>query len=118
VAPGRSVGAAAGLRLLRQRSPTIVPRVSFPSRDEIQRLAIAIATDLCREDPPAIRGDMAKVAATVANAVARNFSEEAAIHHEAEQALAKMGRQPPEIDPNKLFQGLCERIAKQKGFVL
>jgi hypothetical protein len=29
-----------------------------------------------------------------------------------------MGRQGPQIDPAKLFQGICERIAKQKGFVL
>jgi hypothetical protein len=88
------------------------------SRDDIQKLAIAITTDLCREDPPAVRGEMAKVAAAVANAIAANFAAEAAIKREAEQALQQMGRQGPQIDPAKLFQGICERIAKQKGFVL
>ena len=92
--------------------------MSFLSRDDIQRLAISIATDLCREDPPAVKGDMAKVAAAAANAIARNFAEEAMVRQEAEVALAKMGRQGPAIDPAKLFQGICERIAKQKGFVL
>jgi len=33
-------------------------------------------------------------------------------------ALTKLGRQEASIDPAKLFQGLCDRIAKQKGFVL
>ncbi|HXC52449.1 MAG TPA: DUF507 family protein [Candidatus Limnocylindrales bacterium] len=88
------------------------------SRDDIQRLAISIATDLCREDPPAVKGEMNKVAAAVANAIATNFAQEAAIRREAEEALQKLGRQDPTIDPAKLFQGLCERIAKQKGFVL
>ena len=88
------------------------------SRDEIQRLAISIATDLCREDPPAVRGEMAKVAAAAANAIAANFAAEANIRREAEEALRKMGRQGPEIDVAKLMQGLCDRIAKQKGFVL
>lgn len=88
------------------------------SRDDIQKLAISIATDLCREDPPAVRGEMSKVAAAVANAIAANFAAEAAIRREAEQALAQLGRQGPQIDPARLFQGICERIAKQKGFVL
>ncbi len=97
------------------------------SRDDIQKLAIAIATDLCREDPPAVRGEMAKVAAAVANAIAQNFAAEAAIRREAETALHKMtreglgqaGRQgPQQLDEAKLFQGICDRIAKQKGFVL
>jgi hypothetical protein len=88
------------------------------TREDIQKLAIAIATDLCREDPPAVRGEMSKVAAAVANAIAANFAAEAAIRREAEDALQKMGRQGPQIDPAKLFQGICERIAKQKGFVL
>jgi hypothetical protein len=88
------------------------------SRDDIQKLAISIATDLCREDPPAVRGEMSKVAAAVANAIAANFAAEAAIRREAEQALQQLGRQGPQIDPAKLFQGICERIAKQKGFVL
>ena len=92
--------------------------MSSLSRDDIQRLAISIATDLCREDPPAVKGEMAKVAAAAANAIAVNFSQEAAIRQEAELALAKLGRQGTGIDPAKLFQGLCERIAKQKGFVL
>lgn len=92
--------------------------MSSLSRDEIQRLAIAIATDLCREDPPAVRGEMARVAAAAANAIATNFAQEGAIRREAEEALQKMGRQPASIDPAKLFQGLCDRIAKQKGFVL
>ena len=92
--------------------------MSSLSRDDIQRLAISIATDLCREDPPAVRGDMAKIAAAAANAIATNFAQEAVIRREAEDALQKMGRQPNEIDPAKLFQGICERIAKQKGFVL
>lgn len=88
------------------------------SREDIQKLAISIATDLCREDPPAVRGEMAKVAAAVANAIAQNFAAEAAIRREAEQALQQLGRQAPQIDPAKLFQGICERIAKQRGFVL
>jgi hypothetical protein len=92
--------------------------VSSLTREDIQKLAIAIATDLCREDPPAIRGDMAKVAATVANAIATNFAQEAAIRREAQAAMEKMGRQAPDIDPARLLQGLAERIAKQKGFVL
>lgn len=92
--------------------------MSTLSRDDIQRLAIQIATDLCREDPPAVKGDMAKVAAAVANAIAVNFAQEAAIRQEAEKALAQLGRQGPTIDPAKLFQGLCDRIAKTKGFVL
>jgi hypothetical protein len=87
-------------------------------RDDIQRLAIQIATDLCREDPPAVRGEMARVAATVANAIAGNFAQETTIRREAEAAMAKMGRQGPDIDPARLLQGICERIAKQKGFVL
>lgn len=92
--------------------------MSTLTRDDIQRLAIQIATDLCREDPPAVKGDMAKVAAAVANAIANNFAQEAAIRREAEQQLQALGRQGPTIDPAKLFQGLCDRIAKQKGFVL
>jgi hypothetical protein len=88
------------------------------SREYIQKLAISIATDLCREDPPAVKGDMAKVAAAVANAIAQNFAQESAIRREAEDALAKLGRQAPTMDPDKLLQGICERIAKQKGFVL
>jgi len=89
------------------------------SRDDIQKLAIAIATDLCREDPPAVRGEMAKVAAAAANAIAANFAAEAAIRREAEDALQKVGRQASlQLDEAKLFQGICERIAKQKGFVL
>jgi hypothetical protein len=88
------------------------------SREDIQKLAIAIATDLCREDPPAVRGEMSKVAAAVANAIAANFAAEAAIRREAETALQQLGRQAPQIDPARLFQGICERIAKQKGFVL
>ncbi len=99
----------------------MLPPFSAPvslSREDIQKLAIQIATDLCREDPPAIKGDMAKVAAAAANAIARNFATEAEIRREAEAALAQMGRQAPHLDPNKLMAGLCERIAKQKGFVL
>ena len=92
--------------------------MSALSREEIQRLAISIATDLCREDPPAVRGEMAKVAAAVANAIARNFAEEASIRREADEAMAKLGRQAPGLDPAKLLQGLAERIAKQRGFVL
>lgn len=92
--------------------------MSSLTRDEIQRLAIQIATDLCREDPPAVRGEMAKVAAAAANAIAANFAQEASIRHEARQALEKMGRQVPGLDPDKLLQGICERLAKQKGFVL
>ena len=92
--------------------------MSSLTRDDIQRLAIAIATDLCREDPPAVRGEMAKVAAAAANAIAANFAQEAVIRREAEEALRKLGRQGPDMDPAKLFQGLCERIAKRKGFVL
>lgn len=92
--------------------------MSTVTREEIQRLAIQIATDLCREDPPAVRGDMAKVAAAAANAIAANFAQEAMIRSEAQQTLEKMGRQAPNLDPGKLLQGICERIAKQKGFVL
>lgn len=88
------------------------------SREDIQKLAIQIATDLCREDPPAVKGEMARVAATVANAIATNFAQEAAIRREAGEAMQKLGRQDPTMDPGKLMQGLCERIAKQKGFVL
>jgi hypothetical protein len=98
--------------------PNHLRAVSSLSRDDIQKLAISIATDLCREDPPAVRGEMAKVAAAVANAIATNFAQEAAIRREAEEALSKLGRQGPGLDPDKLLQGLCERIAKQKGFVL
>jgi hypothetical protein len=97
--------------------PSSAP-VSSLSRDDIQRLAISIATDLCREDPPAVRGDMSKIAAAAANAIAINFAQEAQIRREADEALDKLGRQGPGIDPARLFQGLCERIAKQKGFVL
>lgn len=93
-------------------------RVVSLSREDIQKLAIQIATDLCREDPPAVKGDMGKVAAAVANAIAQNFATEAHIRREAEAALAQMGRQAPHLDPNKLLHGICERIAKQKGFVL
>lgn len=92
--------------------------MSALTRDDIQRLAISIATDLCREDPPAVRGDMAKVAAAAANAIGANFHQESLIRREAEVALQKMGTQPAEIDPAKLFLGICERIAKTKGFVL
>src|SRR5262249_38692070 len=92
--------------------------VSSLTREDIQRLAISIATHPCREDPPAVRGDMGKVAAAAANAIAHNFATEAQIRREAEAAMAKMGRQGPEIDPARLLQGLAERIAKQKGFVL
>lgn len=88
------------------------------TREEIQYLAIAITTDLCREDPPAVRGEMAKVAAAAANAIARNFSEEASIRREAEAALAKLGPQAPTIDRDKLLAGFVDRIAKQRGFVL
>src|SRR5207253_4041038 len=56
-------------QLLRRRAQTMFARVSL-SRDDIQRLAISLATDLCREDPPAVRGDMAKVAAAIAIAIA------------------------------------------------
>lgn len=104
--------------MLRKSSRTIFRSVSALTRDEIQRLAISIATDLCREDPPAIRGEMAKVAAAAANAIAANFHQESLIRREAEEALRKLGAQDPTIDPNKLFQGLCTRIAKTKGFVL
>ena len=92
--------------------------MSSLTREDIQRPATQNATDLCREDPPAVKGDMAKVAAAVANAIATNFAQEAAIRQEAEKQLQALGRQGPTIDPAKLFQGLCERIAKQKGFVL
>ena len=92
--------------------------MSSLTRDEIQKLAISIATDLCREDPPAVRGDMAKVAAAAANAIATNFAQEAAIWREAREALDKMGRQAPNLDPARLLQGIGERLAKQKGFVL
>jgi hypothetical protein len=88
------------------------------TREDIQKLAIQIATDLCREDPPAVKGEMSKVAAAVANAIATNFAEEAAIRREARAALDKMGSHGPDLDPSKLLQGLCERIAKQRGFVL
>lgn len=90
----------------------------LPTREEIQHLAIAITTDLCREDPPAVRGEMAKVAAVIANAVASNFAEEASIRREAEAKLASVGRSAPGMDPELLLAGLCERIAKQRGFVL
>lgn len=92
--------------------------MSSLTRDEIQRLAVSIATDLCREDPPAVRGEMSKVAAAVANAIAANFAQEAAIWREAREALAKLGQQGPGLDPARLLQGIGERIAKQKGFVL
>jgi hypothetical protein len=92
--------------------------VSYLPRDAIQRLAIQIATDLCREDPPAVRGEMAKVAAAVANAIAQNFAQEAAIRREAEEALRKIGHQGPTMDADKLLQGISERLAKQRGFVL
>lgn len=92
--------------------------MSSLTREDIQHLAIAIATDLCREDPPAVRGEMAKVAAAAANAIVRNFSEEAAIRREAEAALAKLGPQGPTMDRDKLLAGLVDRLAKQKGFVL
>ena len=94
--------------------------VSFPTRDEIQRLAIAIAIDVCREDPPAVKGEMNKVAAAAANAIAANFAAEASIRREAEEALARLskGRPDPTLDHNKLMTGLCDRLAKQKGFIL
>ncbi len=92
--------------------------MSSLTRDDIQRLAIAIATDLCREDPPAVKGEMAKVAAAAANAIATNFAQEAAIRREATEAVSRLGRPDPSIDPDRLLQGMCERIAKQKGFVL
>lgn|GEM_PF-1034363 len=88
------------------------------SRDQIHRLAVAIATDLCRNDPPVVRGEMSKIAAAVANAIAANFAEEASIQREAERTLQSMGRQSPELDPARLLRGLRERIAKQRGFVL
>jgi len=92
--------------------------VSRLSRDQIHRLAVAIATDLCRNDPPVVRGEMSKIAAAVANAIAANFAEEASIQREAERTLQSMGRQSPELDPARLLRGLRERIAKQRGFVL
>jgi len=88
------------------------------SREEIQKLAVAIATDLCREDPPVVRGEMSKVAAAVANAIAANFAEEARIEREVEETLQAMGRQAADLDPAKLRRGVRERIARQKGFVL
>lgn len=98
-------------------SPTLAA-VSGLTRDQIHRLAIAIATDLCRNDPPVVRGEMSKVAAAAANAIAANFAEEASINREAEKTLQAMGRQSAELDPARLLRGLRERIAKQRGFVL
>ena len=95
-----------------------LPDVSRLNRDQIHRLAIALATDLCRNDPPVVRGEMSKVAAAAANAIATNFAEEASIHKEAEKALEMMARQNPELDPTRLLRGLRERIAKKRGFVL
>lgn len=95
-----------------------LPAVSRLSRDQIHRLAVSIATDLCRNDPPVVRGDMSKVAAAAANAIAANFAEEASIHREAEKALETMGRQSAELDPARLLRGLRERIARKRGFVL
>ena len=89
-----------------------------PTREEIQKLAVAIATDLARENPPVVRGEMAKIAAAVANAIAANFAEEARIEREVEEMVKSMGRQAAELDPAKLRRGIRERIDKQKGFVL
>jgi len=88
------------------------------TRDDVQRLAIQIATDLCREDPPAVRGDIAKVAAAVGNAIVANFSEEASIRREAERTLETLGAREPTLDRGKLLHGLVERIAAKRGFVL
>ena len=88
------------------------------TREQVQKLAVAVATDLCREDPPIVRGEMAKVAAAVANAVAANLAEEARIEREVDETLRSMGRQAAELDPIKLRRGIRERIAKQRGFVL
>ncbi len=93
-----------------------VPVVSLT--DQIEESCRRMATSLCRGDKPVLQGDENKVAAIIAAAIKADFEQERAINQEAEQALVGMGAAARGMDRGKLLQGIRERLAKQRGFVL
>ncbi len=84
----------------------------------IDEVAALLARELCQSEPPLVGGDPAVVTRAIASTLKANFDEEAAIGREAEQALESMGPASRGMDRGKLLEGIRERLAKQRGFVL
>ena len=91
---------------------------SLPSGGDVERLAARIAAELLNGDPVAIRGPVSVATKAVAVAINENLATEAAIEREAERAIEAMGRETLGMDRHKLVQGMRERLAKKRGFVL
>ena len=89
-----------------------------PTPQEIQQLAINIATSLCTGAESPLDGNEAKIAEAVAEAISRNFAVEKAIQRQAERTLDELGSNTAGMDKAKLLNGIRDRLAKERGFVL
>ena len=88
------------------------------NKRELEALSQSVATRLTDTAEPLVEGPADKVAAAVFEAVADNLRIEAEIDREADVTLEQLGRDSTGKDLAKLRQGIRERIAKKKRFVL
>jgi hypothetical protein len=88
------------------------------NKRELEALSQTIASRLTDSADPLVEGAIDKVAAAIFEAVADNLRTEAEIDKEADATLEQLGRDATGMDRAKLRQGIRERIAKKKRFVL
>jgi hypothetical protein len=83
-----------------------------------QRLALVIAKSL--EHLPSVRfkADEGKIVARVAAVLDRSFTDEAALHEEAERLAASHARQLLGMDRDRIVRGIMERLARERNFPL
>lgn len=88
------------------------------NKHELEALSQTIASRLTDAADPLVEGPADKVAAAIFEAVADNLRTEAEIDKEADATIEQLGRDTTGMDLAKLRQGIRERIAKKKRFVL
>ncbi len=92
--------------------------MSRQSGDEIARLSRTIAGALCLGEPQLADGGAEAVGRVVDETIRANVAEEADINREAEETLASMSRATAGMNRDALLDGIRQRIAKKRGFVL
>lgn len=86
--------------------------------EQIDHLAAAVVSSLLRQGFVRAKVDEKTLQRRVSAILAQNLEEEAALEAEAEQLALQYLRKDEELDRRKLVQGIKQRLARERGFVL
>lgn len=86
--------------------------------EQLDRLAATLVARYRDKELIVARADDAAIKGKIAEVIAGNFAEEAAIEEEARRMLSSHARAASDMDSFKMLQLAKQKIAAKKGFIL